>query len=56
MNPIMLCMDCDSEVHSEDQGIHLRFDLPSKSFSRKGSIRSTNSDSGTEEDSDSNRL
>ena len=53
MNLILLCNECDSQLHNGDEASHLRFDVPQPSFSRKGSMRSMNSDSGTEDDGDS---
>lgn len=54
MNPLLLCAECDEQSHQGARDSHLRFDLTvsSGNLSRKESLRSNNSDSGTEEDSD----
>ena len=56
MNPIALCIDCDQHNHQHGEfATHLRFDLAKTStinLHRKTSIRSNNSDSGTEDDND----
>ncbi|XP_057304521.1 uncharacterized protein LOC130641651 isoform X3 [Hydractinia symbiolongicarpus] len=51
MNPVMLCSSCDSRDHPGNLSSHLRFDVQ-VNLQRKGSVRSINSDSGTEEDTD----
>ncbi|XP_065061451.1 uncharacterized protein LOC135688509 isoform X2 [Rhopilema esculentum] len=51
MNPLLLCDDCDQSIHVGQAVCHLRFQLP-KNFKRTASIRSTNSDSGNEEETE----
>eukprot|EP00794_Sanderia_malayensis_P014926 gene14926-16469_t len=52
MTPLDLCDDCDQAIHVGQAICHLRFQLP-KNFKRTASIRSTNSDSGNEEEPES---
>jgi len=49
--PLLLCDDCDGEIHTGQAVCHLRFQLP-KNFKRTASIRSANSDSGNEDEAE----